>query len=95
MEWTISKSTCNLSSLDESKALKCHQCTSYNMTQCKDPFTQTNPNDPTDDTARPITVEFLKECPKTDPETGKPYKFCKKIYENGNFLRFFLILEIK
>lgn len=53
------------------KALKCHQCTTYEHTQCGDPFYFDDGNPRSED-------KYLKDC----PEDGKNYTLCRKMYQN-------------
>ena len=53
-------------------ALKCHQCTSYESTQCGDPFFF-------DDGIPRSGDKYLKECPADD---GNTYTLCRKMFQN-------------
>jgi len=54
------------------EALKCHQCTSYESTQCGDPFFF-------DDGIPRSGDKYLKECPADD---GNTYTLCRKMFQN-------------
>ena len=58
--------------------LKCYQCNSYEDALCADPFFHDELGQDGKQVAKSGN-DFLDEC----PSDGKDYKFCRKIYQNG------------
>ena len=58
-------------------SIQCHQCNSYDSYHCADPFYYEDSPD------TPKTLEFLKDCPA---DTADKTYFCRKIYQNGEWL---------
>ena len=62
--------------------IKCHQCSTFENSQCDDPFYYPEASREGEERSLWKTEEFLKECPANDGN-GNAYTLCRKIYQNG------------